>query len=246
MTEKETISLIFSSAKELGLEPEVLTDYGLIAINPNGQERYVFYGTSVLNSQLASHLATNKHATRIILERHNLPNIPYCLPASESESLKFLKKHGKIIAKPTMGRRSRGIRLIEHPVDFKKVNLRTHILEKYIEGHQMRYLVLQNEVIGVHQKVYRAAISRPKQTKRISYAKSKWDKEMVRLSLLAVRALGLNFAAVDFMIDDKARVYILEINQSPSLLRFNFPDEGPPVDLVKILLEATVNAWRNK
>lgn len=234
-----------SRATALGLKPELLTEYGIIAIHPNNQERYVFYGTSVLNNQLASHLATNKHASRIILERHNLPNIPYCLPESESEALEFLKKHKMIIAKPTMGRRSRGIRLIQQADDFKKVNLRTHILEEYIEGRQMRYLVLQNEVIAVHEKVYKEAISRPKQTRRIAYEKKDWDDKIVRLSLLAATALGLNFAAVDFLIDNEARAYILEVNQSPSLLRFNFPDEGPPIDLVKIFLEATVRTWNN-
>jgi len=50
--------------------------------------------------------------------------------------------------------------------------------------------------------------------------------------------LDLNFAAVDYMIDDTGTAYILEVNTTPGLKWFHAPTSGPVVDVARLFLEA--------
>lgn len=240
MQDLVSAKLLFTEAEKLGLKPKWLTDYGLFSIIYKGKTHYVFYGTSYLNSELSSYLAKNKHITRIILAEHNLPNIPFCLPQSFQEALDFFSLHKKIIAKPTLGKHSQNILLIENEKDLHNIDLKTSFLEKFIEGEEYRVLMLKGEPIAFHRKIYTPPINDPEKVKRISFMKKDWDEEMLRLAIQSMQALSLEFGCVDFMKDRDGNIFILEINSAPGIKRFQEPDEGVAVNISSLLLTTTL------
>ena len=238
----ESANLLFNEAVKKNLNPKRLSKYGLFVINVKGSSFPVFYSSSILNTQLASTIATNKYSTRLILDENDLPNIPYCLPEDMASAAAFLNKHKSIIAKPTLGKHSTDIHLIKNKAELEGLNLRTYILEKYIEGKELRILILNHQVIAVHEKLYPAAINNPETVTRVSYPKSTWPKQICEVALAAAKSIGLNFCAVDFLINDKD-FYILEINSAPGLRWFQKPSSGPTINIASIFLDETIKAF---
>ena len=157
-----------STAQAMGLKPKQLTDYGLISIEIDGKERYLFYDGSNPNMQLSSWLSMNKHTARTIFAKNGLPNIPFCCPTDLAEAQRFLAEHKKIIAKPLKGQHSKDIVVLTEDQRLKDISLQSSLLEKYIAGKEMRYLVLHGEVIAAHYKSYKGEINNPETVKRIS------------------------------------------------------------------------------
>jgi len=240
MYDISTAKILFEEAEKLQLHPEWLTDYGLFSFQQDSQEKYCFYNTSILNSHLSIYLAKNKHATRVILGRHNLKNIDYCLPKSLVEAKRFLEEHQKIVLKPTQGRRSEGVHLINLVEELEGLSIENSILEKYILGKEYRYLILNGEVLAVHQRVYDTPINTTEDVKRISFAKADWNKEAVAVAIKTAAVMGLQLAAVDFLVAEKGEAFILEVNSAPGIYHFHFPSEGPAINAGKLILIASL------
>lgn len=238
MFDIRSAKILFAEAEKLNLSPQWLTDYGLFSIQVKGKTEYVFYSKSVLNSQVHSYLAKNKHATRVILANNGFLNIPFCLPKSLEEAVQFLKEHKTIIAKPTLGQHSERIRLIEAVEKLQELDLAENILEKFIKGKEYRCLVLKGDVIAVHHKQYDTPINEPDRVQRVSLEQSGWSSEMVATAVRVAEVMHLQVAAVDFMVDAEGKQYILEVNSSPGIARFHYPSKGPGINLAKRLLEA--------
>lgn len=235
---QKTTDLLIAAARIRGLDPLQLTDYGLIRITVQDRFYYLAYSHSPLNTQLAMYLASNKHATRIALEQAGLPNIPYTLPANTREAFDFIAEHQKVIMKPTFGHHSHDVHLLTPQSDLTRYDLSHYLFEKYIAGRELRYLVLNGEVIAVHRKDYTPPINDPASVKRISYPKKLWDTSHVKYALLASKVIGLKLAAVDFLIDDQDQPHILEVNSAPGIEWFHRPTDGPAIDLAGMLLDA--------
>lgn len=245
MIDQKRIEILFSTAEAMGLRPKLLTKYGLVAIKIDSKERYLYYNASNPNTQLASWLSTNKHASRVILERNGLPNIPFQLPINMTEAQNFLAKHKKVIAKPIAGQHSKDIHLISDKDELEKLDIQKYILEKYVKGDEMRYLVIDGKVMSVHRKAYDSPINNPEIVKRISINKVEWDDKHSDITIKTAEIFGLKFTVVDFLVTTDGEAYILEINSAPGLDRFQVPTEGPSIDIVKIFLEKIVENYRN-
>jgi len=233
-----TAELLFRSAQEMGLSPSWITPDGLFAVLVDGREQYVNFARSPLNSHTAASLAKNKYLTRCILERHEMHNIPFMHPRTLSEAELFLECHGKIIAKPITGSGARDIHIITMPLQLHNVSITNYILEKYIAGKELRYLVLNGSVIGVHRSEYGISIAEDRQLQRISYPASEWSPALISSSLQVARILDLKFAAVDYLVDSSGQAYILEVNTTPGLKWFHAPTSGPIVDVAQQFLAA--------
>ncbi len=235
-----TAVLLYSSAQKLGLQPKWLVRNGPFTINtPNG-EKYVSYARSSLNSHVSAGISTNKHHTRVILGRHGLPNIPYTKPNNMAEAYEFLLKHKTIIVKPVSGGGAKDIRVVNDISVLEGVNVRKYIFEKYVTGKEMRYLILNNNVIAVHQSEYGVSVEADRYLERISFSKPMWDKELTSLSLKIARILRLKFIAVDFLINEEGEPFVLEVNTNPGLKWFHAPTSGPPVDVASMFLRAII------
>jgi glutathione synthase/RimK-type ligase-like ATP-grasp enzyme len=232
-----SIELLFKCAQQMGFTPTWITPYGTFAISVNGQEQYISIRSS-LNSAAGAGFAKNKYVTRRILERHGLPNIPFVLPSSQSEAASFLAQHEQIIAKPVTGAGARDIHIISTRSQLEKLDISNYILEKFITGKEMRYLILNREVIGVHRSEYGTSVDEHRPLQRISYPKMLWDPALTKLSLRVADILNLKFAAVDYLVEDSGRVYFLEVNTVPGLKWFHAPTSGPIVDVAHLFLES--------
>jgi glutathione synthase/RimK-type ligase-like ATP-grasp enzyme len=217
-----------------------VTPLDTFAITVDEQERYINLARSPLNSAASVGLAKNKYVTRRILERHNMPNIPFALPSTQAEAQTFLRQHGTIIAKPVTGSGAHDIHIITTRSQLEALKITGYILEKYILGKELRYLLLNGKVIGVHRSDYGTSVAETRPLLRISYPRASWDPALVDSSLRIANILNLTFAAVDYLIDTSGRAYVLEVNTMPGLKWFHAPSSGPIVDVARLFLESVV------
>lgn len=233
-----TAQLLFDAADKMGLRPNWVTRNGLFAISINGREEYVNDARSPLNSAVGISLTKNKYITRKVLERHNVRNIPFVCPLTREDAHAFLAVHGKIIAKPVNGSGARDIHIVTEPAQLTRLEIKNYILEKYVKGREVRYLVLNDTVLAVHESDYGDSVAEDRPLRRISYAKTSWNEQLSRESIRITSALRLRFAAVDYLIDERGDYHLLEVNTNPGLKWFHAPSSGPVVDVARQLLEA--------
>lgn len=224
----------------MGLGPTWIMPGRLFAITVNGRETYINFARSPLNSHTSASLARDKYLTRLILQRHGMQNIPFARPRTQVEAKKFLDQHKKIVAKPVTGLGARDIHIITTVAQLAALRIDKYILEQYIAGRELRYLILDGRVIGVHRSEYGTSVHENRPLQRISYPQGDWDAGLANSSLEVARILGLRFAAVDYLIDPSGLAYVLEVNTNPGLEWFHTPTLGPAVDLARHFLEAIV------
>jgi glutathione synthase/RimK-type ligase-like ATP-grasp enzyme len=236
-----TAELLFGRALRMGLAPRWLARDSLFAISTSAGERYVHYANSDMNSQLSSSLTRNKLNTRLVLDQHGLPNIAYLNAATLAEAEAFLATHKKIIVKPLTGSNSHDVSIVESPEQLAGRDIRQYILEKYIAGKEVRYLVLDGNIIGVHESKYGESVSETRSLERISHPAAEWSPELMSLSLKTATIMGLRYAAVDYLIGPAGEVHILEVNSSPGMKWFHAPTTGPVVDVARLFLQTMLD-----
>lgn len=238
----EDVRFLFKAAKELGGQPEWLVPNWFFAIKTSQGERYINGAFSPLNPRLNTTLAQNKFLTRLILGRHDLPNIPYIVPSGLEQAEAFLAEHHKIIAKPLTGSDCQDVHIVESYQQLPGLATGGYILEKFINGLEMRYLVVGGKVSGVHRREDHDSVAADRQEKRISIPQSEWDPNLIDISQKTTEYMGLGSAAVDFLIEDPANVpYILEVNSAPGIKAFHEPAAGPPVDFAGVFIRAVLD-----
>lgn len=236
-----TAELLFQCARKMGLMPVWVTPLGTFVIRFGGQERYINLACSYINSAASAGLAKDKYLTRRILERHSIPNIPFTLPRSHVEAERFLAQHKKIIAKPVTGAGAHDIHIVTDRSQLEALRITDYILEEYISGKEMRYLVLNDRVIGVHRSEYGTSVAEDRALRRISYPRALWKSALVESSLRIAKLLHLKFATVDYLVDASGKAHILEVNTMPGLKWFHAPSSGPAVDVARLFLESILD-----
>jgi glutathione synthase/RimK-type ligase-like ATP-grasp enzyme len=236
-----TTELLYRCAQEMGLQPSWVTPNGMFAISVGEREKYVHFARSPLNSHTGASLAKDKYLTRLVLERHGMQNIPFAQPQTQAEAARFLQTHRKIVAKPIYGHGAHDIHVITTGAQLRALTIRDYILEKYITGQEMRYLILNDTVIGVHRSDYGTSVEATRALERISYPSQSWNPALTASSVRIAQILDLKFAAVDYLIDASGHAFILEVNTTPGLKWFHAPTSGPVVDVARQFLEATVS-----
>ncbi len=225
----------------MGLRPSWVKHGSIFAIPTPDGERYIHYSISSINSQLSSSMVGNKNAARLVLLRRGFPTMAHLVPSSHIEAQVFLAKYKKIVVKPIGGSNSRDVHIVESHEQLASFDVRQYILEEYAPGREVRYLLLNDRVIGVHESQYGESVAEDRPLKRISYPDAEWDPALVALSLEVAKAFGLRFAAVDYIIGPDGRARILEVNSSPGMKWFHAPTSGPVVDVARLFLQAMLD-----
>jgi D-alanine-D-alanine ligase-like ATP-grasp enzyme len=170
-----------------------------------------------------------------------MPNIPFAKIQTLTDAALFLKTHGKIVAKPTKGFGALDIHVITEESQLQSLRLNRYIFEKYIGGKEMRFVILNDEVIVVHESLYGTSVAADRYLERISFPEDEWDPELVATARKAMQIFELNFGVVDFLVDPFGRAHILELNTTPGLHWLHEPTSGPPVDVARMFLESILN-----
>jgi glutathione synthase/RimK-type ligase-like ATP-grasp enzyme len=238
----ESAELLYNAAQAMGLEPTWITPKGMFAFDLNGSETYVNSSVSPLNPHAASSLARNKNLTRLVLERHGILNIPFLKTKDMADALAFLTAHQQIIAKPNRGSGSEDIHIITKASELQLLPISQYILERYIVGTEYRCLVLEGSVIAVHISEYGTSVAADRHLERYSLPEADWDERLVTTAIEASEAIGLQFAAVDFMMVATHNAYVLEVNSPPGLKWFHAPTSGPPVNIARDFLESLIRS----
>lgn len=236
--------LLFRAAEKMSLHPEWLEDGSIFAIQVDGSERYINYSISSMNSQLSSSMVGNKNAARLVLARRGFPTMSHLVPADRTGAQTFLATHKKIVVKPIKGSNSRDVHIVESSKQLDTFDIGKYILEEYAPGRELRYLLLNGEIIGVHESQYGQSVAEDRPLKRISYSHSEWDRTLVSLSVEIARVFGLRFAAIDFIVGPDGKARILEVNSSPGMKWFHAPTSGPVVDVAHLFLRAMLDDKR--
>jgi glutathione synthase/RimK-type ligase-like ATP-grasp enzyme len=226
----------------MGLQPAWVTPGGVFAVTINWREVYINFARSPLNSDNSVSLAKNKYIARMILDRNGIANIPFARPNSHEEAEAFLTQHGTVIAKPVDGSGAFDIHIVTQADQLRALRIENYILEKYIVGREMRYLVLNDAIVGMYQSEYGASVEATRPLQCIAYPETEHDETVVELSLRITKIMNLAFAAVDYLVDDAGQAHFLEINTMPDLKWFHAPTSGPVVDAAGRFMQAIVAA----
>lgn len=234
---------LFQAAEVAGLEPRWETEYGVFSIDVHGSRVMLFQSYTPLNSQLSGYYSRNKHLTKLFIQKLGLPTIPYSLPQTHEELMIFFSTHAPVIAKPLESFRGKGVEYIDSETKLKTVEFAHRMFEKYIEGDEYRYLVLNQEVIAVQKRELITPRMNFGQKKRTTIEKDQWQAQLVHQAVSLAKVMELSFCAVDFIVTSRNE-YILEVNSAPGLRPFHQPDNGSPVLVAPLLLQALLATYK--
>jgi len=161
----------------------------------------------VLNKPDSVRTATNKHVSRLIMEQSGVPVIQFNgFPAvSRPPKTSMGKMFVVVNSKQEAGLVHRGWSLTT--IFPKEKEFRVHVFRGKV-------LLVSDKNIKSGQLIGNWHVNR--NTWRVL----KWeefDPEMCRLSVLAVKCLGLDFGAVDIMVDKDGNYAVCEVNTAPCL-----------------------------
>jgi len=155
-------TILTNEARRRGIAVEVL-DAG------NGYFRLSFGGRSIvcreslseLTSAIALSRCDDKAVTRRVLQKAGLTVPAQCRAGNPADNAAFLAEHGRLVVKPARGEQGKGItvdvrtaEVLEQAVVTARAHADTALLEAYVEGHDLRIVVIDYKVVA-------AAIRRP-------------------------------------------------------------------------------------
>lgn len=235
--------LLYKEADKLRLNPIWETPHGLFSIQHKGKSIFIFYTKLHINSQLGAWMSQDKYLTHIILRKNNFPDIPYCYTTQMKTVNLFFDNNNPIIQKPVLGQRAENVYLIRKRGEMKHdLSLQDYIFEKYMEGIEYRCLVLKGKVIALQKKKLALTENHPWGKTIENLDKKVWNKEIISQSLKISEVFHLGFIAVDFILNDEGKLWILETNSMPGLYSFHNPDKGTRLNIAKQVIEVILES----
>lgn len=156
--------IIINEARRRGIGVDVLDEKGgYFALTFGGRTIICRESLSELTSAIAMSLCSDKSVTRRFLDRQGLPTPAQREAGTAKQNRAFFKKHKDIVVKPAVGEQGAGITVkprtmkeLDAAVEKAKTVCETVLLEEFIEGHDLRIIVINYEVVA-------AAIRQPAQ-----------------------------------------------------------------------------------
>lgn len=182
-------------------------------------------GITVYNNPQGIERTVDKAMTSFLLKQAGLPT-PNTWVCESKEKAEFIYQQEclqgkKLVLKPLFGSQGIGIHLLDsntgliHDENFSGV----YYLQSYIE--RGRKDAFDIRVFVVNGKAISAMLRRNKIwiTNRAQGAKCealKLDSELSRFSEAAVKAVGIEYAGVDLILDADGRLQVIEVNSIPA------------------------------
>jgi D-alanine-D-alanine ligase len=181
-------------------------------------------------------LALDKVITKIIMQKFSIPTPDYWVYSTADEDMSDVQY--PVIVKPKMEAVSYGIKIVDNEDDLHEAVgfivsefKQQALVEQFIRGREFcvgllgngdpeAFPILEIDLENDPDAIQTVDDKKQKPRDKICPAKISQElaDEMVRLSKMAFRALGLrDFARVDIRMDKKENIYLLEINSMASL-----------------------------
>lgn len=204
------------SEESLPADAEMIFRWGTITSLPNGPK--------VVNKKSALETSGDKRGFRITLSDAGLaPKTFGSLDDLLINSPQW--PSGALLVRPAHHKRSEGMYLCKSPQELlkaiKDIDGRYYISEFVNKQKEFRVFVAQNRVVWMIEK-------HPKSADEISWGCvedgnfdyvgwSEWPKKVVKVALESMKLSGLDFGAVDILVDEDGRALVTEINTAPWL-----------------------------
>ncbi len=164
-TENSNINLLLLAAEKLGIKAKIVDKGQLkVAFKKNGKTHYIWRKSFGLNSPAAIEISRDKNLTYQLLKKNRLPCLNQLAVSSPQEYLKIFKKIPfPQVIKPATGEKGQYIFLnIKNGKDgqeavktiFKETGHSQVVIESYFHPcSEYRFLVLNNQVIGIAERL---------------------------------------------------------------------------------------------
>ncbi len=148
--------IIVDEARRRGVAVEILdAERGFFALSFGGRRIVCRESLSELTSAIAMSRCDDKSLTRAILEREGIRVPAQVVAGSQEDNAAFLEAHGSIVVKPARGEQGKGIAVdlrapedVEAAVSAARDHCETVLLEEYVDGDDLRVLVIGDEVVA--------------------------------------------------------------------------------------------------
>jgi GNAT-family acetyltransferase (TIGR03103 family) len=149
-------SIIINEALRRGIAVDPLDPKrGYFRLSLGGRSVLCWESLSAMTSALALIRAGDKQHTQELLSSAGLKTPAQVEAGSPTENLRFLNKHKSVVVKPLQGEQGQGISVdvraeksLEKAVRKAKKFSEAVLLEKYVEGDDLRIIVIDGEVVA--------------------------------------------------------------------------------------------------
>lgn len=196
-----------------------------------------------LNGDVPMRICRNKVLASVVMEDEGVPCIPHVLAGDVDESdvsdIAGKSADGRIVAKPTCGMQGRDVTLLRGgmPADMLRevhemsaadgYELCDVCLSPYQPGTECRAIVLDGRVLLSYAKG-RGRGSDPKEWRSnlclgnvpVELPDSVDASSLHALTRFAADAIGLRFASVDIIVDDRGGMQVLEVHGIPAVTKW--------------------------
>jgi GNAT-family acetyltransferase (TIGR03103 family) len=156
--------IIIREAQKRGIYVEILdAEDGYFELTFGGRSIVCRESLSELTSAIAMSRCDDKGTTHRLLRQAGLRVPAQIKVKKERQAIAFLEKHGQVVVKPLRGEQGAGISVGVHEADALRAAIEeargicdTVILEEFIDGEDLRIVVIGEEVVA-------AAVRRPAQ-----------------------------------------------------------------------------------
>jgi len=185
--------------------------------------RHVRTAGRILNSEGAVHTSANKLRTFRALKLEDVRSVPWT--SSAMTAREWLLAGARVVVRARVaGKDGEGVSIIQGPqAAIPEAPLYTKMVDA---RNEYRFHVVAGNVVAAHRKVQdRAKIERGQNgSGDVKNSKNGWvfkrvteyDNDLRVQSTAAIRAVGLDFGAVD-LIWDGVRAWVLETNTAPAI-----------------------------
>ncbi|MDV7340929.1 N-acetylglutaminylglutamine synthetase [Terasakiella sp. A23] len=158
--------IIVDEARRRGISVDVLdAQNGYFKLSLGGRSIACRESLSELTTAIAMSRCDDKAVTRRLLSQSGL-RVPQQVTADDPDRVaSFLKRHKRAVVKPAQGEQGRGIKVdlseladVLEAIEEAKDVCEKVLLEEFVQGHDLRIIVIDNEVVA-------AAIRKPAQIK---------------------------------------------------------------------------------
>lgn len=178
----------------------------------------------VVNSAEAIHLVANKPRMRSVLAREDLcPETWTSLNDLVDALVDGLTERGEWVVRPKQHARGGEMKVVTTAKELRdcvgKFGEGSYITRKVNKVKEYRVLIVQGRVVQVVEKV-------PNNRARFNWGIGQfvnvrwgdWKLPIIDKVLAAHKLSGIDFSAVDVIVDDNDKAYVLELNSAPELI----------------------------